>query len=271
MSKTDTDHFLDPCTWHRHFSDLYAIPSDLGPNPTVLFEGPSCFIQNPPLQFSTEETALAIATIKLGNTSGPDKIPGNLLKHAPEIWVPYVNLLSNAVARGAPIPESWKGAESVPIYKKGRRDDPANYRPIGVINTLQKVYAKQILGKLNDWILENDVLSPCQDGFRLKTSTIDQVYRLSCLAWKYTKLKLVHLYVAFIDLKAAFDSIPRDLLWGTLRQQAVPEEILKQIVRFHEGNFAKVRWGTGGEPTEEIPVSRGIWQGCINPVFTKCE
>lgn len=87
--------------------------------------------------------------------------------------------------------------------------------------------------------------SKFQAGFSLKTSTVDQVFRFLCLCWKYVKIRKGHLYIAFVDLKAAFNLIPRNLLWESLRDQSVPMELLRQIIRLHEGNFAKVRWDLG--------------------------
>ena len=65
----------------------------------------------------------------------------------------------------------------VPIYKKGSRESPGNYRPISLTDGLQKVFCRQILFKLEEWIEENSVLTNCQAGFRKKTSTVDQMFR----------------------------------------------------------------------------------------------
>lgn len=101
---------------------------------------------------------MAIDAVKPNKAPGPDKIPGDLLRQDTTIWGPYVNYLCNAIAAGSPIPESWKGAEIVTILKKGNHYDPANYRPISLLDILRKMYSRQILMRLNCWLDENDIL-----------------------------------------------------------------------------------------------------------------
>lgn len=60
--------------------------------------------------------------------------------------------------------------------------------------------------KLKDW-LEEDILAEEQAGFRKSRTTIDQFLVLQQLIEKYISNKVTSLYTAFIDLKAAFDSI----------------------------------------------------------------
>lgn len=63
----------------------------------------------------------------------------------------------------------------IPVYTKGDKTQPGNYRPISLIDTIQKVVGRLILNNILDWIEENCILSPFQEGFRKYTSTIDQV------------------------------------------------------------------------------------------------
>ena len=42
------------------------------------------------------------------------------------------------------LPESLSEATIASIFKKGETDDPANYRPISLLNSLYKIYASLI-------------------------------------------------------------------------------------------------------------------------------
>lgn len=128
---------------------------------------------------------------------------------------------------------------------------------------LQKIYARQILNRLINWIEENDILTQFQAGFRTKIGTVDQVFRFLCLVWKYIMIRKGHLCIAFVDLKAAFDLVPRNLLWKPLLERGVPGTILLQIIRLHQDNWAKVRWGPQGKLTDKIEVKRGVREGCV--------
>ena len=85
------------------------------------------------------------------------------------------------------------------------------------------------------WILPEE-----QSGFRPNRSTIDMMFvsrRLHELARK----KRIPLYVYFIDLTKAYDSVDRTLLWTVLARFGVPQIMISVIRRFHDGMRACVR------------------------------
>ena len=41
-------------------------------------------------------------------------------------------MIFNKSLKEGVVPNSWKEAEVVPIFKKGKRDDPGNYRPVSL-------------------------------------------------------------------------------------------------------------------------------------------
>ena len=68
------------------------------------------------------------------------------------------------------------------------------------------------------------------------------------------------LYMAFIDLTKAFDSINREALWRILAKYGCPEKFISTLRLLHDGMSARVLGGTGGEAFE---VRTGVKQGCV--------
>ena len=84
------------------------------------------------------------------------------------------------------------------------------------------------------------------------------VRRLQELARK----KDTPLYLCFIDLTKAHDSVDRALLWDVLARFGVPHRMLAIIRQFHDGMRACVRLDDG-ECSDKFDVGQGLRQGCV--------
>ena len=67
--------------------------------------------------------------------------------------------------------------------------------------------------------------------------------------------------ILFVDLKKAYDSVPRLALWSVLEKCGVPPRMLGIIRSFHDGMVARVR--VGDHRTDDIVVNNGLRQGCV--------
>ena len=71
---------------------------------------------------------------KAGKSAGPDNIHSRVVEETQEQLVrPLTIIFIKPLGEGA-VPNSLKEAEVVPIFKKGKRDDPGNYRPVSLIS-----------------------------------------------------------------------------------------------------------------------------------------
>ena len=68
------------------------------------------------------------------------------------------------------------------------------------------------------------------------------------------------LFVLFVDLRKAYDSVPRQALWCVLERYGVPLTMVSVIKSFHKGMTAVVR--VGDSLTDDIEVTNGLRQGC---------
>ena len=73
---------------------------------------------------------------------------------------------------------------------------------------------------------------------------------------------MVHMYMCFIDLQKAYDSVDRELLWVVLARFGVPEMMLAVVRQFHEGMPTRVRTDDG-EHSAWFDVTQGLRQGCV--------
>ena len=69
------------------------------------------------------------------------------------------------------------------------------------------------------------------------------------------------LYLTFVDLRKAYDSVPRAVMWRVLEKYGFPPRMVSLIRSFHEGMTAELRMQ--GEALEgEVEVRNGLRQGC---------
>ena len=71
----------------------------------------------------------------------------------------------------------------------------------------------------------------------------------------------VDLYITFVDLIKAFDTVGRDGLWKIMAKFGCPPRYIAMVRQFHDGMQTRVQ--NDGEYSEPFPVTNGVKQGCV--------
>ena len=113
--------------------------------------------------------------IKAHKATGPDAIPTRLLKEAADQLVPILTTIYRAYIQLATVPEEWKKANVVPLFKKGYHSAASNYRPVSLTlidsKVMEHIVSSQVIRRLDI----NDVLHDAQHGFRKRRSCETQL------------------------------------------------------------------------------------------------
>ena len=116
-----------------------------------------------------------LAGLEPHKTSGPDQLPARLLKGLASELAPIYTLLFQASLDQGIIPDEWKSANVVPIYKKGDRSKPENYRPVSLTSitckTLEHIVSSTIMKHMD----RHYILTDAQHGFRKRRSCETQL------------------------------------------------------------------------------------------------
>ena len=67
-------------------------------------------------------------------------------------------------------------------------------------------------------------------------------------------------FMLFVDLRKAYDSVPRQALWLVLEKYGIPPLLVRLIQSLHDG--MKVEVSVDGTTTPVIEVNNGLKQGC---------
>jgi len=64
--------------------------------------------------------------------AGPDEIGPRLLQELERELAPALTAVFRASLETGEVPEDWRQANVTPIFKKGVKSDPGNYRPVRI-------------------------------------------------------------------------------------------------------------------------------------------
>jgi hypothetical protein len=73
-----------------------------------------------------------VGSLNPNKASGPDELTPRILKELHEEIAPAVTFLFQKSLNLRQTPIDWKHAYVCPIFKKGARHEPANYRPVSL-------------------------------------------------------------------------------------------------------------------------------------------
>ena len=93
------------------------------------------------------------------------------------------------------------------FLKKGDLSDCNNYRSISLINVGLKILSKIVTKRISDYSFSNGIIRPEQFGFRNKEECISLFVSIREICQR-RKFKDKFTFLAFLDLKKAYDSVP---------------------------------------------------------------
>ena len=97
-----------------------------------------------------------IKNLKENSAAGPYGISPKLLKSAAEELVKPLTIIFRESMRTSEIPEDWRKAKVTPIYKKGPKGDPGNYRPVSLTSIPCRMLESIIKDKLMEYLANNN-------------------------------------------------------------------------------------------------------------------
>lgn len=201
-----------------------------------------------------------ILGLKTGKAEGPDGLKAEALKHADAKSKEAMRTIFNKCLKGLNFPVGWRKARIHPILKKGDPTVPANYRGIAIGDSMYKLYASILGARLEKYVEDNNLLPDSQNGFRKLRSAVDNIYILNHIIAKAVSKKK-RVFCAFIDFKAAFDTVDRPLLFKRLEKLGIPQYIIVAIKNIYAGTTSEI----GGRMFHQ---TKGLRQGCpLSPLL----
>ena len=151
-----------------------------------------------------DEVRAVIKKLKFGRAAGRDAIATEMLKLAIDPTSRILHQLFASVWATGKVPCAWKESIIILYKGKGPRNECASYGPITLLSVPGMVFAHVLLSRI-DPLLRSKMRFE-QSGFTSGRSTLDAILALRLLSEVHREFSQP-MHVAFVDLKAAFDSV----------------------------------------------------------------
>ena len=254
---TDKDAIMH--RWSEHFSSLFSDKRRV--EESSLLRIPQAEVKTGLDDLPTlEEVKKAVRQMNPGKSPGIDGIPAEVYQYGGEkVTVCLHDLFTKCWEQGL-VPQDLRNAIIVSLYKnKEVKSGCSNYRGITLLSIAGKVLSRLKLNRLIPTIAEENA-PESQCGFRANRGTTDMVFVLRQIQEKCREQNM-GLFVAFIDLTKAFDTVSREGLWKILARLGCPPKFLTILRQLHEGQMGQVQHN--GALSDSFPIANGVKQGCV--------
>ena len=161
----------------------------------------------------------------------------------------------------------WKQGMVVPIYKKGDKHDPGNYRPVSLTSVPCKILESLIRDELMQYLTTHNLLAEEQHGFHPGRSCNSQLLE-TVDAWSRLLESGTPIDVVYLDFKKAFDSVPHMRLLSKLQSYGISGKLLEWIQSFLSDRMQQVT--LGGCRSGFVPVTSGDLKGLCLAHYCSC-
>ena len=194
------------------------------------------------------------------SAAGPDGVHPRVLQECADVLSEPLAIIFDCSLQTGRIPADWKKGSIAPIFKKGTKTDPLNYRPISLTSVVCKVIEKLIRSSITEHLEANHLLSPHQHGFRSSKSCLTQL------------LEYLHFVedavdngdcvdAVYLDCSKAFDTVPHELLLYKLKHVGIDGGMLQWTKAFLTDRQQRVQ--VKGTSSEWRCVWSGVPQGSV--------
>ena len=202
---------------------------------------------------SQSEVKCALKLMKRKTSPGLDGLTVSRLKSLP---IDRVVGRFNLWLLAGCIPSSLREGYTALIPKEFETADPAKFRPITVSSTLIRLYHKVLAARFEQLC----PTSVRQKAFKAVDGCGENTAVLQSLLKHATDPGAPkELYVAFLDVRKAFDSVSHESLVLAARRAGIPEPLLSYVVNFYASSSTRLR--VDGKLGDLIRVMQGVRQG----------
>jgi len=208
----------------------------------------------PPI--TSEELHVALQQCHPYSAPGDDGLPFELWKIVEDLITPF---FQSAIRNWnhPPPPTPFPTLAGTLLFKKGDRQRLINYRPISILNSDLRWYAKAMTNRITPHV--QAIATPLQTAFLPKRQLIDSVMMvmLTCSFANYGLIP--ETVILFLDQEKAYDRVRRKYLYDSMRKYGFPEPFVNTIKQYYVR--PTVQYAINNVISDFVCLYTGVLQG----------
>jgi hypothetical protein len=158
---------------------------------------------------TVQDVKRKIINLRREAASGPDGIGPAILMEMKDELAPVLACIFNKSLRTGVVPNDWREANVTPIFKKGKRTAPENYRPVSLTSVSCKLLESVVKDKVMAHLKKHKLIRSSKHGFLPgRNCTTNLLSFFEKVTSQVDSGGAFDAIPVFLDFAKAFDKVP---------------------------------------------------------------